>query len=84
MARRHLERLERQAEAQARHAAGPQGQLPFDTAPVAVDVAPLVAVPAGPDYTQLVDELSTADPDRLTPREALELVYRLRGLLPPE
>ena len=83
MARRHLDRLERQAEAQARLAAGPQGQLNFDTAPVAVDLEPPIGLPAGPDYTPLVDELATVDPDRLSPREALDVIYRLRSLLPP-
>jgi len=82
MARRHLDRLERQAEAQARLAAGPQGQLNFDTAPVAVELEPPVGLPAGPDYTPLVDELATTDPDQLSPREALDLLYRLRSLLP--
>jgi DNA mismatch repair protein MutS len=83
MARRHLDRLERQAEAQARLAAGPQAQLDFNAAPVAVELEPAIGLPAGPDYTPLVDELATADPDRLSPREALDLVYRLRSLLPP-
>jgi DNA mismatch repair protein MutS len=83
MARRHLDRLERQAEAQARAAAGPQAQLDFDVAPLRVEVEASAVLPAGPDYTPLVDELATADPDRLTPREALDLVYRLRSLLPP-
>ena len=83
MARRHLDRLERQAEAQARLAAGPQAQLDFNAAPVAVELEPPIGLPAGPDYTPLVDELTTADPDRLSPREALDLVYRLRALLPP-
>ena len=83
MARRHLDRLERQAEAQARLAAGPQGQLNFDAAPVAVDLEPPIGLPAGPDYTPLVDELATVDPDRLSPREALDVIYRLRSLLPP-
>ncbi|MFM7066030.1 MAG: MutS-related protein, partial [Gammaproteobacteria bacterium] len=83
MARRHLERLERQAEAQARLASGPQGQLDFEETPLRIEIDSPLAVPAGPDYTPLLDEIATADPDRLTPREALDLLYRLRALLPP-
>jgi len=48
-----------------------------------VELEQPLALPAGPDYTPLVDELATADPDRLSPREALDLLYRLRSLLPP-
>jgi DNA mismatch repair protein MutS len=65
-ARRYLAELERRAH--AIRPASPQQSL---------DLVPAVDPPEEP----LRDELARIDPDSLTPREALELVYRLRGLL---
>jgi DNA mismatch repair protein MutS len=44
--------------------------------------APAREAPAHPTDA-LVAALYDADPDTLAPREALELLYRLKGLLPP-
>ena len=63
-ARAYLKLLETQ---QAEHAAGPQGLLDFSA-----DEAP----PSDP-VRRAVDEL---DPDSMTPREALEALYRLKNL----
>ena len=67
LARQRLEALEQQA-LQA------QGDL-F----AALPEAPADDTPA-PDYDSLRQELETIDPDELTPKEALELVYRLKQL----
>jgi DNA mismatch repair protein MutS len=67
-ARQHLAELEARA-----LAANPQPQLGLFTAP------PAIPAPR-PDHPAL-EELKTLDPDRLTPREALEALYRLRELL---
>ena len=70
-ARQYLAALERRDhEAQP---PGPQGELSFAT-PLAA--APAVAAPAG----LLAAELAALDPDVLTPREALEALYRLKLL----
>jgi DNA mismatch repair protein MutS len=70
-ARRYLETLESQREEQriaATHS-GPQTELPlFSPATVA-------------DEQKLRSALETLDPDALTPRDALEALYRLRSLL---
>jgi DNA mismatch repair protein MutS len=49
----------------------PQGDL-FGTTPA--------ATPAAPEPHPAIDLLQDCDPDSLTPREALELVYRLRRI----
>ncbi|MEO1745448.1 MAG: DNA mismatch repair protein MutS [Pseudomonadota bacterium] len=40
--------------------------------------------PANAEPSALVEQLSATVPDELTPREALEVVYRLKALLPPQ
>jgi DNA mismatch repair protein MutS len=45
----------------------------------AVRAAPVAAAPAKP--SPAVDALAALDPDAMTPREALEALYRLRGML---
>jgi DNA mismatch repair protein MutS len=66
-ARDYLHELEANARREAANAAGPQRELPLEIAP---------ALP-GP----VEAALAAVDPDALTPREALELVYRLRAEL---
>jgi len=47
--------------------------------------APAVAeVAAASEPSALERELAALDPDQLSPREALEALYRLRGLLPKD
>jgi DNA mismatch repair protein MutS len=72
-ARRYLAELESQAARQAAAAAGPQGELAFDPPPAA---GPLVDERAARVQARLLD----LDPDGLTPRDALALVYELRQL----
>ncbi len=74
-ARRYLAELEAQAARHAASAAGPQGELAFDR-PAA---APAAALPAE-HALALRERLLALDPDALTPREALGLVYELRAL----
>ncbi len=66
-ARRRLAELERRDHAE--RPATPQQEL--DLAPPAVDTT----------ASAVLAELAAADPDRLTPREALDLLYRLRARL---
>jgi DNA mismatch repair protein MutS len=68
-ARRHLDRLERQQRAET-----PQLGL-FDQ-PLAIDEVEEPESPADP----LRERLQSIDPDALTPREALALLYELKGL----
>jgi DNA mismatch repair protein MutS len=70
-ARRYLERLERREEAS--HAPAAQGELPL------LEVPP---TPAG-DFAAAIEELAALDPDGMSPRDALEALYRLRSKLPP-
>ncbi len=44
-------------------------------------LAPEEAAPEAPPVDPLREALAGVDPDRLTPREALDALYRLRGLL---
>lgn len=63
------------AELEAPHAAAhPQTELPFST-----PAAP--AAPAAPERTPnpIEEALATVDPDTLSPREALNLLYRLKN-----
>jgi DNA mismatch repair protein MutS len=83
-ARRYLEHLESERDrervaAAARSAAG-QAELPFFGAAAAP------RLPARPTATDaLRDALAALDPDELTPKAALEALYRLKRLLePPE
>jgi DNA mismatch repair protein MutS len=71
-AREYLDRLERSDV----RAQTPQGDL---FAPVNQPAPQAVSWPA--EHLAILDELGLVDPDVLTPREALALVYRLRGLL---
>jgi len=76
-ARKHLALLEQQSLAHA------TPQLDLFAAPAAPDEAD---EPAGADVTELaahpaLDRLRDIDPDELRPREALDLLYELRGLL---
>jgi DNA mismatch repair protein MutS len=77
-ARRRLETLEAQRDAIA--AAGPQAELPL----FASSSASASAAPADADADALGErlrrELEALDPDELTPRAALEALYRLREL----
>ena len=56
-------------------ASGPQGELVFAT--TAADVA---AVPAADAAATVLAEVHALDPDTLTPREALDALYRLKAL----
>jgi DNA mismatch repair protein MutS len=66
-ARRYLEMLESQRDAGER--AGAQQELP------------LFEPEAPPPTDELRSQLASLDPDELTPRSALEALYRLRKLL---
>ncbi len=68
-ARSYLTTLERRGGAEP---PGPQAELVFS--------APPVAPAAGPDAAPVLAELAALDPDALTPREALDALYRLKGL----
>jgi DNA mismatch repair protein MutS len=72
-ARRYLAQLEAQAARHAAAASGPQGELAFDPPPPA---APEVDERAARVQARLLE----ADPDGLTPRAALSLVYELQQL----
>jgi DNA mismatch repair protein MutS len=48
----------------------------------AIQTPPPVSVAEPSPLEPLADLLAETDPDALTPREALELVYRLRGMVP--
>jgi DNA mismatch repair protein MutS len=95
-ARRYLTQLEAGSLTQLRVAAGPQAELPLftRTAPVdatpPVDPSPPVAAPppsapastlaSAPPHDELHRRLAAIEPDELTPRGALELLYELRQL----
>jgi DNA mismatch repair protein MutS len=84
-ARRYLEALESQRDRSsgARGRRSPQTELPL-FAPPAADVDPAAEAQAAAD-SALINDMKTAiealDPDSLTPRAALDAVYRLRELL---
>jgi DNA mismatch repair protein MutS len=69
-------------EGAGREGAGPAAVL--DDLPLfaARPAAPPPA-PVPPALAEIAARLAAAEPDAMTPREALELVYALRGLLPP-
>jgi DNA mismatch repair protein MutS len=79
-ARRRLESLEAQRDAAV--AAGPQAELPlFAATTAAPGRGPSADALAGDAVaTELRRELEALDPDELTPRAALEALYRLRDL----
>jgi DNA mismatch repair protein MutS len=70
-ARRYLTELERERDALRRHNS-PQTELPL--------FAPPLAAPAAPPPSPLVAALRAVDPDSLSPREALDLLFRLKEL----
>src|SRR5690606_9097478 len=75
-ARRYLAELEARRDAQALAAPSPQVALPFDVA--AVPAREDAQTPPASDA--LRQRLSLIDPDALSPREALALLYELRAL----
>jgi DNA mismatch repair protein MutS len=75
VARRYLEELERERDA-LRSSVSSQPQLPMFA--TATAVASSVTRPAAPSAA--LAALRAVDPDGLTPRQALDLVFRLRGL----
>ena len=66
-ARRYLEELERARDERS--------------APAAQSELPLVVATPDPRVAALLAEVEALDPDRLSPREALEALYRLRQLM---
>ena len=80
-ARQYLEALEAQrdrSEPDGNARAG-QKELPLFAAPTAPPMRPRAAEPAPPD--ELRKALAAIDPDDLTPRAALDAIYKLRKLL---
>ncbi len=71
-ARRYLAALEKRGE--EHKPPGPQAELSFAAPPA----APAAAPPEAP--SRVLAELELLDPDALTPREALDALYRLRDL----
>jgi DNA mismatch repair protein MutS len=69
-ARRYLTELERERDA-LRSSASPQTELPLSIAPLR---------PAPPTPSAALEALRAVDPNALSPREALDLVFRLRQL----
>ena len=80
-ARRYLTELERERDA-LRSSSSPQGELPLFVAPR--EPAPREPVPQPESSTAIpspaLAALRAVDPDDLTPRAALELVFRLKQL----
>jgi DNA mismatch repair protein MutS len=69
-ARRYLTELERERDA-LKHYSSPQGELPLAAAP---------SVPAVPRESKALEALRAADPNTLSPRDALDLLFRLKSL----
>jgi DNA mismatch repair protein MutS len=67
-ARRYLTELERERDALRSHSS-PQGELPL-----------FAAAPAPVQVSAALDALRAADPDTLSPRDALDLLFRLKSL----
>jgi DNA mismatch repair protein MutS len=80
-ARRYLAQLEAQRDAQALAVPSLQGSLPFGAVPAVPESGS--GPPAFPDAPPdpLRERLAAVDPDRLSPREAHELLYALKELL---
>ena len=83
-ARRYLTELERERDALRSHTS-PQKELPLFAATPAARATPAVAVPdpaaRHPDRLSLaLAALRAADPDSLSPREALDLLFKLKQL----
>ncbi|HOI67778.1 MAG TPA: DNA mismatch repair protein MutS, partial [Thiomonas arsenitoxydans] len=69
-ARKRLDALERQHQQQ-------EAQLDLFAASAEIDEAEPVSVPT---HEALIEALDDIDPDTLTPRQALETLYRLKAL----
>jgi DNA mismatch repair protein MutS len=84
-ARRYLTELERERDA-LRKPSSPQGELPLFApalpapAPTAALASPGSAAGAPASPSTALAALRGIDPDALSPREALDLVYRLKHL----
>jgi DNA mismatch repair protein MutS len=83
-ARRYLTELERERDALRAHSS-PQAELPLFSPPAIVHVA--ARDPAGaqsgfstPRNAAALEALRATDPNLLSPREALDLLYRLKDL----
>src|SRR6185503_6013246 len=72
-ARRTLARLEKGVEASAQP----------DLRPVALDAPQQFGLFAAPAPAPALEALADLHPDELTPKQALEALYRLKALLPP-
>jgi DNA mismatch repair protein MutS len=76
-ARRYLTELERERDA-LRSTASPQGELPLFVLPPEAAAAQLCESPAR--ESPALDALRGIDPDSVTPREALDLLFKLKQL----
>jgi DNA mismatch repair protein MutS len=85
-ARHYMAQLEAGSLATARAASAAQAELPLFAAPLpapspstpALPAAPLESPP--PPHDELRERIAAIEPDTLTPRRALELLYELRRL----
>jgi DNA mismatch repair protein MutS len=77
-ARKYLAQLEKRDH--ELHPPGPQAELSFAAPPSVASGPP---VPSAPTAGAALAELHELDPDGLTPREALDALYRLKRLLEP-
>lgn len=77
-ARRYLTELERERDA-LRAVAAPQSQLPLFAAapPPSVPRLEAASSPAAPDSSAVLEALCELDPEELSPRQALELLFSL-------
>jgi DNA mismatch repair protein MutS len=73
-ARRYLTELERERDA-LRSKASPQAELALFVAPSAAPPQP-----PPPEVTAVLEALRAIDPDAVTPRQALELLFKLKQL----
>jgi DNA mismatch repair protein MutS len=76
-ARHYMAQLEAGSLAIARAANAPQAELPLFAAPLP---APVRAPAASPPHDELRARIAAIEPDTLTPRRALELLYELHQL----
>ena len=72
-ARRYLTELERERDA-LRTSTSPQGELPLFSPPRSVPP------PSAPPESAALEALRALDPNSLSPREALDLLFRLQQL----
>jgi DNA mismatch repair protein MutS len=84
-AKEYLATLERSRDTAASEAptarAAPRGQKPRNELQASLPLEPPAAAPVDPRLLELAAAIHAAQPDELTPRAALDLVYRLRQLL---